>query len=134
MTTGNTVMPKACRVSKFSPVMLPIMAPAAAALNPAAAQARANTRGMEIPMDMDASWSSETARMEIPRVDFLKNQEKPPMRMAVVITPTNWVQLMETPPSWMGVVGEIRERRSCRCQTASGRSGRPGWTSTRWSP
>jgi hypothetical protein len=73
----KTVMPKACRVSKLSPVILPMMPPAAAALSPAVAQASPNTRGTEMPTDMEANWSSDTARMEMPTVDFLKNQENP---------------------------------------------------------
>ena len=32
ITTGNTIIPKDCKTSKFNPVMLPIMPPAAAAL------------------------------------------------------------------------------------------------------
>jgi hypothetical protein len=54
-------------------------APAAAALNPAVAQARPKTRGTEMPTDMEANWSSDTARMEMPTVDFLKNHENPPI-------------------------------------------------------
>jgi hypothetical protein len=50
------------------------------AQGPAVAQARPNTLGTEMPMDMEANWSSDTARMEMPMVDFLKNQENPPIR------------------------------------------------------
>ena len=55
ITTGNTMMPKECRTSKFNPVILPMMPPAAAALKPAVAQARPNTLGTEMPMDMEAN-------------------------------------------------------------------------------
>ena len=99
-------MPKACSVSKLRPVILPMMTPAAAALNPAVAQARPNTRGTEMPTDMDANWSSDTARMEMPTVDFLKNHENPPIITAVTITPTSWVQEMDTPPKDIKVWGK----------------------------
>jgi hypothetical protein len=35
--------------------------------------------GTEMPTDMEANWSSDTARMEMPTVDFLKNHENPPI-------------------------------------------------------
>ena len=46
--------------------------------------------------------------MEIPSVERLKKYEKPPIRAAVMITPTSWVQLMETPPREIGVWGRNR--------------------------
>ena len=58
-----------------------------------------------MPMDMDANWSSDTARMEIPTVDALKNQVNAPIMMNVMITPTNWVQDKETPQKAIGSLG-----------------------------
>jgi hypothetical protein len=43
--------------------------------------------------------------MDIPTVDFLKNQENPPIRIKVIITPTSWVHEMETPPRERGSWG-----------------------------
>jgi len=105
ITTGNTTIPNECRVSKFRPVILPMMHPAAAADNPAVAQASPNTLGTEIPTDIDPNGSSDTALMDMPTVDFLKNQENPPIKRKVMITPTSCVQDMETPPRVRGSWG-----------------------------
>jgi len=36
--------------------------------------------------------------MDMPMVDFLKNQERHPIKIKVMMTPTSCVQDMETPP------------------------------------
>jgi len=59
-----------------------------------------------MPIDMEANWSSETALMEMPTVDALKNQVKAPIMINVMTTPTNWVQDMETPQNETGVLGK----------------------------
>ena len=80
--------------------------PAAAAVNPAVAQANPKTFGTDTPIDMEANWSSDTARIEIPTVDFLKNQEKEPISKIVMITPISWVQEIETSPIMIGSGGK----------------------------
>jgi hypothetical protein len=44
--------------------------------------------------------------MDIPTVDFLKNHENPPIKTKVIITPTRWVQDIETPPRDRGAWGK----------------------------
>lgn len=70
--------------------MVPTTIPAAAAVSPAAAQARAKTFSTETPRLMAAIWSSATLRMAIPRVERWKNQVKRARKARVKPRARSW--------------------------------------------
>jgi hypothetical protein len=90
MTTGKTLRPMWTRPSRLRPAMVPTTMPAAAAVSPAAAQARAKTRSTETPRLMAAIWSSATLRMAMPRVERWKNQVKASKKPTVKTAARSW--------------------------------------------